>query len=335
MEAQKSKLKFPIGSILLLIYSLLALIGDISYFTYLFSDIFQESFSSKTISAILEFFFELGYIVLLFALAILPLMKKKGKGIVILSFLFAANWILSFASLLFAEGIEILEYNWNSFIACLLWATAFVALALMELADMGVKSLAPLRAAAKLVFPIAVGVSFIFIPVLTFINNEYFSIVNLISQILLRVAMILIWSWLANQMPKSVEAPREGEAAPAATAMPAAMGDGFVSLCAHIALLMFTCGIWMLVWIYKATEFTNRAEGELPRSGAACLLLFLFIPFYSIAWLYLTGKRIDKIAAAKGIRSDIAAPCLLLAFLMPPVAPVLMQEKINECAFAE
>ena len=106
MEAQKSKLKFPIGAILLLIYSLLALIGDISYFPYLFSDIFQESFSSKTIGAILEFFFVLGYIVLLFALAILPLMKKKGKGIVILSFLFAANRILSFASLLFAGGLR-------------------------------------------------------------------------------------------------------------------------------------------------------------------------------------------------------------------------------------
>ena len=137
MEAQKSKLKFPIGAILLLIYSLLALIGDISYFTYLFSDIFQESFSSKTIGAILELFFELGYIVLLFALAILPLMKKKGKGIVILAFRSAANWILSFASLLFAEGIEILKYNWNGLIACLLWATAFVALAMMSVVIVG------------------------------------------------------------------------------------------------------------------------------------------------------------------------------------------------------
>ena len=105
--------------------------------------------------------------------------------------------------------------------------------------------------------------------------------------------------------------------------------DGYISLCTHVCLLLFTFGIWQFIWIYKTTIFTNLAKNEATRNPTAQLLLCIFVPFYMIYWTYKTAIRIDAIAKDKGINSDIAASSLLLAFLIPFVTPFIMQSSIN------
>ncbi len=56
----------------------------------------------------------------------------------------------------------------------------------------------------------------------------------------------------------------------------------------------------------------------------------MLVPFYSIYWTYKSAQRIDTIAKSANIVSDLATPCFILAFLVPIVPPILMQDKINK-----
>lgn len=100
----------------------------------------------------------------------------------------------------------------------------------------------------------------------------------------------------------------------------------------HVLLLLFTCGVWMYMWIYKTTKHTNAVKGEEYRNPKNKLLLCLFVPFYSIYWTYKTAQRIDKMANEKGISSDMSTICLILAIFVPVIPPILLQDKLNGIA---
>lgn len=108
----------------------------------------------------------------------------------------------------------------------------------------------------------------------------------------------------------------------------------YCSMAKHVLLLLFTFGIWYYIWIYRMTGYTNAAENEEYRNPTKKLLLCLFIPFYIIYWTYKTGQRVDKMAAAKGISSDMATLCLILAIFVPIIPPILLQDKMNNIATA-
>ena len=86
---------------------------------------------------------------------------------------------------------------------------------------------------------------------------------------------------------------------------------------------------WYLIWIYRMTGYLNRVEDEQPRNPTNQLLLCIFVPFYTVWWVYQSAQRIDKLAAAKGIASDLSMLCLILAIFVGVVPPILMQDKIN------
>ena len=46
-----------------------------------------------------------------------------------------------------------------------------------------------------------------------------------------------------------------------------------------VLLLIFTFGIYWLIWIYRTTGYLNRTEDEPPHTPAYQLLLCLFVPF--------------------------------------------------------
>lgn len=109
--------------------------------------------------------------------------------------------------------------------------------------------------------------------------------------------------------------------------------EGYMDMAACVLLLLFTCGIYLYVWIYRTTKFLNRAAEE-QRDPLAQLLLCMFIPFYYIYWVYKSAQRIDAITRANGGASDSATFCLILAVFAPIVAPMIMQDKINHIAEA-
>ncbi len=110
------------------------------------------------------------------------------------------------------------------------------------------------------------------------------------------------------------------------------LGDGYCDMTKHILLLLFTCGIWMMMWIYRTTERLNGVAGSKHRNPAVTLICYLFVPFYSIYWVYVMAKNVDAAAREKGISSDIATLCLIMAFLFPIANPIIMQDKLNAIA---
>ena len=97
----------------------------------------------------------------------------------------------------------------------------------------------------------------------------------------------------------------------------------------HVVLLVVTCGVWQYVWTYYMTKYTNMAEGEEYRDPTKKLLLSIFVPFYLVYWTYITAQRIDKMAAAKGVTSNITLLSTLMSALISFLAPVFMQERVN------
>lgn len=108
-----------------------------------------------------------------------------------------------------------------------------------------------------------------------------------------------------------------------------------IGLFGHVLLLLFTFGIWHLIWIYRTTRYLNCVEGEPYRNPATKLLLCMLVPFYSIYWVYKSAQRIDKLAKTADVVSDLAVVCLILELFVPLIPPILMQDKINKIVDAK
>ncbi len=158
----------------------------------------------------------------------------------------------------------------------------------------------------------------------------YCSVMTSIVCLIMAVAFLFAGLWIAHPNGLSESKTRyeteDGNTAAYTEVLP----EAYCGLVKHILLLLFTCGIWMLIWVYRMTGYTNAVKGEEKRNPTNKLLLYIFVPFYSIYWIYKTAQRIDKMAKAKNIESDLATLCLILAIFVPIVAPILMQDKMNK-----
>ena len=114
-----------------------------------------------------------------------------------------------------------------------------------------------------------------------------------------------------------------------------AQRDAYCSLVKHILLLLFTFGIWLLIWVYRTTDYLNRVEGAPYRNPVTKLLLFIFVPFYFIYWYYKTAQLTDRLANSRGLHSDLSTLCLILAIFVAIIPPILLQDKINSIVEAE
>lgn len=163
------------------------------------------------------------------------------------------------------------------------------------------------------------------------IRTSYFVLDLLLNVLGLLLAML----WVVNSdafAQKTANASDPGQpesAAPASGAAATAESTAYYNLGMHVVLLLLTFGVWYLIWIYRMTGYLNRVEDEQPRNPTNQLLLCIFVPFYTVWWVYQSAQRIDKLAAAKGIASDLSTLCLILAIFVGVVPPILMQDKIN------
>lgn len=176
-----------------------------------------------------------------------------------------------------------------------------------------------------------------------FLNSFYstFSIISFLIELAALVCAGLSFSALAGpSQPGQKYAGAYRQDAPPQRDIPEAAGssslpgEAYVSLFSHVLLLLFTFGIWYLVWIYKTTRRLNACRDEEPRDPTAKLLLCMFIPFYSIYWMYKSAQRVDRLAYDSGVPSDISTLCLILAIFIPIVPAILIQDKMNKIVAA-
>ena len=97
----------------------------------------------------------------------------------------------------------------------------------------------------------------------------------------------------------------------------------------HIFWTLITAGIWHLIWVFHVTKNLNRVAGIETRKPWAELLLYIFLPFYSVYWYYKTAEYVDAFAAEKGKKSNLAILSLVFGLVFPVVPYVVLQDKIN------
>lgn len=114
-----------------------------------------------------------------------------------------------------------------------------------------------------------------------------------------------------------------------------AYGKSYKFLVPHVLLLLFTRGIYYLVWIYRTTDSLNACKNEEYRTPINKLLLCMFVPFYSIYWTYKSAHRIDMLGYEKGILGETATLSLILSLFVPILPPILMQSKLNSVIMAD
>ena len=99
----------------------------------------------------------------------------------------------------------------------------------------------------------------------------------------------------------------------------------------HVILLLLLGNIWGAIWVYRTTELLNM-NNATQRDPMICALLYLFIPYYYIFWNYKAAEKVDTLAKENGKTSDLAMISLILSIFVPIIAPMLIQDKINELA---
>lgn len=136
-----------------------------------------------------------------------------------------------------------------------------------------------------------------------------------------------------NVAPSVNPNPAQGTAQPATSlpysVLPAEGGQFDTFL--HVVLLLFVGSVWTYIWIYRVTKFLNCDRRSKQRGAGAQTALCLFVPFYSLYWLYKSCKSIENLAEERKVNADVATLSLILAiFGVGFISYILMQMKINE-----
>lgn len=300
MEKEQKQTKFPIGSIFLLLSAVLGL------FFIMFDNSIQFALERGELLRKLFYVIQIFKCLFVVTLAIVLLTRKKGLPTLVTLCVGVLLYVFSIVLGIFSSSRLYIISN-----VCLIIALVF--LVLRTLKNMNVKKLANLNDKLfKILFLIAIPIYFL--------TSRYknLGILESIIEIIFIIGIIWCGLWIFNPFKKlnSVNADDNSYY--------------FISLIKHIFLLIFTFGIWQYIWVYRITKFTNLCNDEEKRNPTTKLLLFMFVPFYSIYWTYKTAIRLDKMSKECNINSELATLCLILAIIFGILPPILMQDKANQ-----
>ena len=297
---ENPKVRFAAGAIFLLMYTVTLVHMTFSGFLSVFNIMFTAAH---------------------LILAIISLIKTRGTALtVVLS-------ILLFTSTLNASDASLL-YIIQSFANITVWGTLLFS----TLPESGAKSLSKYKIICSAIFYAAVIVETVtrfilyVLPVFSMeitdpFNMIYLSLYVLISSnVLFVLSTLLMAKWIFDPYERTHESVGPCNSAWVSERKSTPIGK-------HVALLLFTFGIWLWMWVYQTTKYTNSVKDEPLRSPRSQLLLYIFLPFYPIYWSYKTVKRMSKLQPE--LASDFRALCFLSSIFVPLLNVILIQYAIN------
>lgn len=319
---KKKKIPFPIGAILIVLYDVLWCV----YFSRILGYLREQ-----------DFIIALGIVFVSFAILIRKPNALLSIALIVYDILYILPTAVSFFGGMFEDGlIDTLEWMGSSSLWIFVYLSPWIILTIASFSVWTDNAKFP-----KLKIALIVICSLLSIRVLFYmVNNfEYYDVINFVialSELLQYLGIILTYIWF-EKVYKLRDLEVDSLTSKAKTAYGTsggsiAHGDYYIGMGGHVAMLFFIGFVWLYVWIYKATKFTNNAKGFEYRNPTTKLLLNMFVPFYFIYWCYETAKRTDAMAKEKGISSDISTLSLVLAIFIGIVPPIIIQSKLNEIA---
>ena len=321
------KVRFPMASIVLLLYCFQRLLLPVMY-EWSFFEVFS-------ISGIV-------HVVCLILLAVLLLMKKRNQIL-----------LLPLALIIALEIYWLIGY-FN--IADLLYLVCYVYLFMLIFSDnkAGEKYEKISQACKKVwLIPAILFIIHFIVNVVEFSSQDwikemmdsyYYSfgdvlreyIFRFVDEILYICFILLFCIWLLKPCKKECVIEKRDLLYRTVDENDACIDEAYCGLGKHIVLCLFTFGIWYLIWTYRTTKFLNKTPGAEQYNPTNKLLLCIFVPFYQIYWMYKHGQRIDTFSKYKKLNnSEMATMCLILGIFIPIVACILMQDRINALCMAK
>ena len=99
-----------------------------------------------------------------------------------------------------------------------------------------------------------------------------------------------------------------------------------------LVLCLVTCGLYMIYWNMKMAEVLNKAAGKELIAPPVAILAGCCLPL-NIYFYYLAGQALGDVGALIGKQEELknkSTLLLILGFLVPPVAAMIVQGHINE-----
>ena len=331
-ENKKQRYRFAIGASILLAMVLLMNLATagLEIVTVIgFNANLRDFWFQNLINTFLMLYLPL----VIFTLIVHLLFKHNGRGLTLILSILAAIQLISAFNAFKSIGYYLREnilYSAKLLLQSLFFGSLFIMLiALLVIAQAkgnegddtakGSSVLFVIFTVASAVFMILQFlILWISVPTLMKTNlSHLLDAARLVMHLALTDALIFVWIW----MKPSAKKPNDES-----------LGKYNISLALHIVLLLVLGVVWQPIWVYRTTPFTNIKEDGECRDPMACVILWWFLPFYTVYWTHKTAVSVDREAKAAGVESNLKTPATLLAIFLPIVAYILVQSKINELA---
>ena len=99
-----------------------------------------------------------------------------------------------------------------------------------------------------------------------------------------------------------------------------------------LVLGLVTCGLYMIYWNMKMAEVLNKAAGKPLIAPPIAILAGCCMPL-NVYFYYLAGQALGDVGAMIGKQEELKGKStllLILGFVLPPVAAMIVQGHINE-----
>ncbi|MBO5454412.1 MAG: DUF4234 domain-containing protein [Clostridia bacterium] len=110
--------------------------------------------------------------------------------------------------------------------------------------------------------------------------------------------------------------------------------NGYINMFVHCLLMLYSCGVWNFIWIYRTTRYLNTV-GDGRKQNPIIELFLCMIPFYPIYWGNIVSRKIDKLCLKKNINTEISIICTILMTVIIFLPPLIMQNTINRISHSE
>lgn len=103
------------------------------------------------------------------------------------------------------------------------------------------------------------------------------------------------------------------------------------SIVTSVLLLVVTCGIYSLVWIYRLSNDVSKINGEEEDGGKVLLLGLVTCGIYYIYWAYKMGENVQSFSG----KNDGILYAIAYLFGLPVLTFCMIQKEINKFVEAE
>ena len=268
---------------------------------------------------------KLGFLILLFK----PQQKNKNLSLVLLGFLILIELYLHISNILYFDLTYLYDSRGLPFLTISFYIFLYISAILNKMQNKAFKRII-------IISVLVISFLILLLSIITFFDFIGLSILLSIFNSLV-YGLFILYIGLSFVLPEeAIYQPDEISQKLNGKNYDLLYSKGYQSIAKNIILSIITLGVYFYIWIYRINVKMKELSDNQTNPGTS-LVLYMFIPFYSIYWAYKKGQQFNEYYLTYNKKtSDYAAVYLLLAiFGLGIIAIALMQSEINTIVIQE